>query len=313
MAIALRLYRWRRVALLSVASVLLHYQAASWLDGQGTTPLLPARVIPVRVMAELLVPDKPAAVAPEPQRMSAPRKAPVKASAAAPVRHVESGGRAGVAPRYRASPPPSAELTLDVARVDAQGGYWSGEAVMAWRRHGPAYRLQYSSGVGDMESEGKVGAVGIIPRTMTEKRGSRARTATHFDESGDITFSAAQTAVPMQAGAQDKATLSMQLAAIARADPAQLAAGVAFLVGAERDASVYRFEVLGQEEIETGIGTLSTWRLARVVQPGTYNARMDIWLAPAHEWYPVQLRSTEANGTVTTQTVSKIVARDAGN
>ncbi len=214
---------------------------------------------------------------------------------------------------YRASLPPGAELTLDVARVDSQGASWRDEAVLEWVRAGAAYRLRYSGAQVDMTSEGRVGKAGIIPRTMTEKRRNRARTATHFDEQGDITFSAAQGAVPMQGGAQDRATLPMQLSAIARADAGQLAAGVAILVGAEKSASVYRFVVQGKEDIETGLGTLATWRLARVVQPGSYDARLEIWLAPGHEWYPVQLRSTEANGTVTTQTIRRIVSTNAGN
>ena len=218
-----------------------------------------------------------------------------------------------MAPRYRVSLPPAAELTFDVGRIDAQGGSWNGQALLAWSRDGSAYRLHYQGELAEMDSEGRLGAAGIIPRTMSEKRGNRARTATHFDERGNITFSATQAAVPMQSGAQDRATLPLQLAAIARADPAQLAAGVAILVGAEKDASQYRFVVQGQEEIDTAMGKLASWRLTRVIAPGSYHAGMDIWLAPDLEWYPVQLRSTEANGTVTTQTIRKIVVKDAGN
>ena len=297
---------WRRFMVLGSASALLHYLAARWVD-QG--PAAPPRV------RNKAAPVIAALRAPEPAARSegtAPGAAG-EASAAVPVRQVQSARKGGGGRRYRASLPPPAELTLDVSRIDAQGGSWTGQAVLEWRLDGAAYRLQYRGGVAEMASEGRVGAAGIIPRTMTEKRRNRARTATHFDEQGNITFSAAQAAVPMQRGAQDRATLPLQLAAIARADAAQLVAGVAILVGAEKDATLYRFVVQGQEEIETGIGKLATWRLARVPPPGTYNARLDIWLAPGYEWYPVQLRSTEANGTVTTQTIRKIVVTDAGN
>lgn len=196
----------------------------------------------------------------------------------------------------------------------------SGEAVLDWRHDGNAYRLRHVAAITapapellvEMGSTGRIGKAGIIPRTLTQQRRQRARTATHFDERANITFSASQRAVPMQAGAQDKASWPMQLAAIARAGKGQLGAGVALQVGDERDAGTYRFVVLGQEAIDTGMGTLATWRLARLAQPGTYNARLDIWLAPEQQWYPVQLRSTEVNGTVTTQTIREIVATEVG-
>ena len=316
MAIGLRLCRWRRFVALCGGSVLVHYLAASWVDGSRGAAQRARDRTRASVVVQLHAPVKAAEVAPvlrpPAQRKPGPRRQTVEEGAAVQARQVQSGNDAGHV-RYRTSLPPSAELTLDVACTEAQGAFWTGEAVLQWSRTGPSYRLHYSGDLAEMASEGRLGATGIIPRTMTEKRRNRARTATHFDERGDITFSAAQTAVPMQSGAQDRVSLPMQLAAIARADAGQLAAGVDILVGAQRGASVYRFVVQGQEDIDTGIGKLATWRLARVVQPGSYDARLEIWLAPEHEWYPVQLRSTEANGTVTTQTIRKIVAKDAGN
>jgi hypothetical protein len=57
---------------------------------------------------------------------------------------------------------------------------------------------------------------------------------------------------------------------------------------------------------------MAVWHLTRAPLPGSYNSRLDVWLAPAHNWYPVQLRSTESSGAVTTQTVRKIVPQEAG-
>ena len=62
-----------------------------------------------------------------------------------------------------------------------------------------------------------------------------------------------------------------------------------------------------QEELETKLGKLMTWHLSRPPKPGSYNSRLEVWLAPEHDWYPVQIRNTEASGAVTTQTVTKIV------
>ncbi len=320
MTTVLQQSRWRRIALACAATALVHYLAADWVDGGGL-PARPGLAQPPDkagkpVVAQLLAP------LPLPQPT-----ATLVASAAVQTPQVQSGKRElpskAVArrPRYRVSLPPAAELTFDLSRGVAGVVAGSGEATLDWRREGAAYQLRYGAVLTapeagrliELASEGTVGDAGIVPRTMTERRRDRSRTATHFDEQGNITFSATQHAVPMTEGAQDKASWPMQLAGIARGGSAQLAKGVAILVGEDKDASDYRFELLGQEVIETGMGLLSTWRLARVPAPGSYNARLDIWLAPDQHWYPVQLRSTEANGTVTTQTIRKIVVKDARN
>ena len=318
MTIALQLVRWRRVLVLCAATVLLHYLAAGWVDGGGAPLRAVAEKPPMLIVAEL--------------RPAAPPRYLAEAGAAVQARQVQSVNNTAptlaLAPAavaatqgYLAEPPPAAELTFDLVRAAGGEEAGAGQAVLDWAPQGAAYRLQYTAELSlpaperlvEMVSTGRLGPAGVVPRTTMEQRRSRARTATHFDERGNITFSATQRAVPMLQGAQDKATWPMQLSAIARSGSGQLASGVAFLVGEEKDAGQYRFVVLGQEQIDTGMGQLATWRLARVVQPGSYNARLDIWLAPGHEWYPVQLRSTEANGTVTTQTIRKIVVKDAGN
>lgn len=243
-------------------------------------------------------------------------EAPALQEAAAPP-------EAGVQPRqYKVSVPPSSELSLELARVDANGTTWVGEAAMSWRLDGGAYTMKVEAGISmlitrvnllELTSEGSVGELGFAPQVATEKRRGRAQTATHFNrEQGSITFSASQKTFPLAPGAQDKATLPLQLAAIARADPAQLEGDIDITVGEDRDAKVFRFVLAGREEIETRLGKLQTWHLTRPPKPGSYNSRLDVWLAPAHGWYPVRIRNTEASGAVTTQTVSKIVVTDSG-
>ncbi|HZX29343.1 MAG TPA: DUF3108 domain-containing protein [Telluria sp.] len=219
--------------------------------------------------------------------------------------------------RFRASVPPSAELGLVVARRDADGTERSGVGSMVWRVNGHAYQLQVDAGVSLLvtrvnllttTSAGEIDEAGIAPVRFTEKRFSRALTATHFlREEGKISFSASERNFPLQPGAQDKATLPFQLAAIARADPAQLSGDIDIQVGEDKDATVYRFVSAGQEELDTPLGKLATWHLVRPPKPGSYNARLEVWLAPERDWYPVQIRNTEASGAVTTQSVSKIV------
>jgi Protein of unknown function (DUF3108) len=255
------------------------------------------------------------------------------ATIAAPA--VESVAGAGPAPAAQAPPaaapargfqtklPPSADLTFDVDRVDADGTRWTGEAALGWKLGQGAYRVKVEVGIRLLftrvnllvvTSEGETGEAGFAPALMNEKRRGRAMTATHFNrQDGTITFSASQNRYPLAAGAQDKASVPLQLAAIARADPTQLSGDIDIQVGEDRDASVFHFVLVGQEDIDTRLGRLHAWHLSRPPKPGSYNSRLDVWLAPERSWYPVRIRNTEASGAVTTQTVNNIQMTDTGS
>lgn len=274
---------------------------------------------PVNDTPPVAVPVEPVALA---QVQDAPPE-PVAELAAVEAEAPAEAPAAALPRQYKASVPPSSRLTLDLDRIDAKGTHWQGVAEMAWQVNGASYTMTVEAGVNmvvtrfkllSMASEGSIGESGFAPRLATEQRRGRSQTATHFNsDQASITFSASQASTPLVAGAQDKTTLPLQLAAIARADPAQFEGGLDITVGEERGASVYTFEVAGQEEIETTLGKLQTWRLSRPPKPGSYNSRLEVWLAPARGWYPVRIRNTEANGAVTTQTVTDIVVNDAGN
>jgi hypothetical protein len=225
--------------------------------------------------------------------------------------------------RYKVDMPPSADITLDVARTDANGTKWSGDALLSWRVTPSGYRVKVEAGIRvvfahvnllTLTSEGTVGDEGFVPTLMTEKRRGRAMTATHFNrQEGTLTFSASSLKYPLVPGAQDKASVPLQLTAIARGDSKQLSRNIDILVGEDRDASVFTFTVAGQEQIDTPLGRIATWHLVRPPKPGSYNSRLELWLAPGHGWYPVQIRNVEASGAVTTQTASKIVIQQAGS
>jgi len=81
---------------------------------------------------------------------------------------------------------------------------------------------------------------------------------------------------------------------------------VAFWVGGLKGARMVYFESAGQERLDTGIGPLETVRLVRLADAGA--PQLEVWLAPANAWLPVQLRLTEPDGAVRTQTVTAISA-----
>lgn len=287
-------------------------------------PLPPPPPPPPTVLASSVAPqwtapasDVPAGAATsEPAVVAAPAAvaaAPAPTSAPPPdveqVRH------------YRTDVPASAQFDLHVDRRDADGTKWQGVAAMAWENSGDTYHLTLEVGLSMLitrinllvlSSEGVVDASGIVPVMATEKRKGRAQTATHFKRDAKvITFSATTATAPWQEGAQDKATVPFQLAAIGRADVNQLAGNIDILVGEEKEATVFRFQLVGEEELDTKMGRLLTWHLRRPPKPGTYSSQLDIWLAPSMQWYPVQIRNTEASGALTTQTVTHIRVNDA--
>lgn len=271
--------------------------------------------------AALAATGEAAPAAPEAAAPAPPEVAPAPPAPAAGDAGQVNATPAPALRQYKADPPPSAEFALDVKRVDADGTIWSGAAVMSWRFDGDSYGVSMEAGLNllftrvnllALTSDGGVDDSGIAPVTATEKRKGRAPTVTHFNrKDGRITFSGGERAYPLQPGAQDKATLPFQLAAIGRADVNQLQGNIDVLVGEDNEANVFRFHLVGEDELNTKMGRIVTWHLSRPPKPGTYSSRLDIWLAPSRGWYPVQIKNTEANGAVTTQSVSNITETES--
>jgi hypothetical protein len=243
------------------------------------------------------------------------------ADGGAQARQAASAKPASEARHYKVDLPPSSDITLDVARIDANGTHWSGEELLSWRISPSGYRIQVEAGIRvifarvnllTVTSEGTVGDEGFVPSLMTEKRRGRAMTATHFNrDEGTLTFSASQAKYPLVPGTQDKASAPLQLTAIARGDPGQLSGNIDIFVGEDRDASVFSFVVAGQEQIDTPLGRINTWHVVRPPKPGSYNSRLDLWLAPDYGWVPVQIRNLESSGAVTTETARSIEKKDS--
>jgi hypothetical protein len=259
------------------------------------------------------VPAPEFATLPAPESSPAPESVPVQA--ALPPDASDTGRPPHV---YRVDLPPSAELEMEIMRTDADGTMWNGAGLLSWQRDGSYYKTTLEAGL-DMlvtrvnllviTSTGQIDDDGIAPVTTTEKRKGRSLTATHFDRNqGRITFSASTRSYALWPGAQDKATLPFQLAGIGRADVNQFRGDIDLLVGEDKEANVFRFNLISEDELDTKMGRLLTWHLSRPPKPGTYSSQLDIWLAPGLGWYPVRIRNTEANGAVTTQSVSRITA-----
>lgn len=206
-------------------------------------------------------------------------------------------------PQYQANPPPSATLRYDVeAWREGQRVY--GHGSIAWHTDGSSYRISGDAGilffsVLSFTSEGMIDSSGVAPVLYNEKRFRKSATNTHFQrERNLISFSASTTSYPRQGGEQDRASVIWQLASIGRGDSGRFVAGadIDLFVAGVRDAETWRIHVIGQEQIEIDGQPTHAWHVVRAPRPGSYDQKIDIWLAPEQQWYPVKLRYTESSG-----------------
>jgi len=241
-----------------------------------------------------------AAVPATPAAASTPagQPAPEAAADAAPLVQMPS--------RYRVRMPEPVLLTYTQVR-QSPGGRPEAlpDARIDWRSDGQRYLLTMDGVLGRLSSRGGSGDAGVRPRSASEENGS-GRKLTEF-ENGEVHFRASGRSVPDSVGIQDRASLLMQLAGIGLGEPEQLRGTVEVVVAGALEATIERFEPAGIESLPTPLGPIEAWHLAQPAVPG--RARLEVWLAPAHGWLPVQLRLTGADGVAATQTVSAIAAQ----
>lgn len=211
------------------------------------------------------------------------------------------------APMYKLNPPPPAKLKYDV-EAKRDGKQWYGTGMFQWEPSGEAYRITGEAGIPavlfkitvlNFTSEGMLNENGIAPILYSEQPWRKAMTNTHFQRAKrKITFSASEAAYPYEGGEQDRATIMWQLASIGRGDAGQFSPGAAFdiVVAGARDAETWHIQVEGLEDISTPFANMKAWHLVRAPRPGSHDQKIEMWLAPAHEWYPVRLRYTYTNG-----------------
>lgn len=177
----------------------------------------------------------------------------------------------------------------------------AGQAELVWRHAGTRYEATLTQeGHGltrrSQHSAGQLTAQGLAP----ERYAARARheEAVHFEHaSGRAVFSANRPAAALQAGAQDRLSLLLQLGARIAAQPQAHPPGTHLEIqtATTRDALVWRFRIERREELALPGGALSTLRLVRLPL-GTFEPELEVWLAPAQDYAPVRIRLTQPAG-----------------
>lgn len=210
--------------------------------------------------------------------------------------------------------PPSAELKYDVQKTAKNDEALYGHGTIRWQTDGRNYSIDGDAGVLfftvlTFKSAGQIDKDGIAPDLYQEKRFRKPETNTHFDASHNlIHFSYTGKSWPRVGIEQDRISVIWQLAGLGRGGSTRFAAGseIDLLVAGTRKVSMWRMQVVGQDQIVINGETLSAWHITRIPKKNAQEQKLDLWLAPEKNWYPVRLRYTEDNGDYLDMTLSKL-------
>ena len=218
------------------------------------------------------------------------------------------------APQRKVNPAPSADLHYAI-NAQQSGISLNGEALLTWRSSGTTYSIDAetrSAMLGkiiESKSEGAIDTFGLAPATFTEKRWRKQSTTTTFNRSDKaIHFSTGAETYPLLGGEQDRNSAVWQLIAVARANAAAFKPNSTwdFFVAGPRDAEAWSFKVVSEEKLATAVGEQRTVHIKRAPPQDSKGQHLDIWLAPAREWYPMKIRFSDGDGDFIEQKLEKI-------
>ncbi|MGV3742199.1 MAG: DUF3108 domain-containing protein [Burkholderiaceae bacterium] len=218
--------------------------------------------------------------------------------------------------KYKTNAPPSADLKYAI-RASQKGITLNGDGFVQWRNAGKTYlataeiRAMLLGKILEEKSEGKIDAFGLAPDSFTEKRLRKSPVTVSFNRRArQIQFGATEHPSSIQGGEQDRNSITWQLASVARAMPARFKPGSTwkFQVAGRKDVQAWTFKVMQQEKTRTKLGELTTMRILRLPDDPK-DQKIEIWLAPSQDWYPVKLRIAEPNGDYVEQTLESLTKK----
>lgn len=236
------------------------------------------------------VPEVPVDVAPEAPPAIEARQSDVAAAEAEPVAEVAW-------PPLNPLPP-----RLDL-RYQLRYGLAAGEQTLVWINGGDGYTLTsvaaatglagvFYRGRFVQTSRGRITPQGLQPEEFWDQRGDK-RSSARFDAAkGALTLNPAQGApqhFAYQGGVQDALSLFFQLALTAPPPAGELR----YTVFNGKKLREYRYEVRGEEMLETVLGPLRTLHLARADDG---DGRFEIWLAIDRHYLPVRVLRVDDDG-----------------
>jgi hypothetical protein len=281
-------------------------------------PVVPPKPAPVKRLPKPAVkpppvvaaaPVEPAApaVAPQDPVTAAPDTAPAPLAAASAPEPVAAAEPEAPRPP-REAPAVTAVLGLPGSarlRFEATGEYkkltYTAKAQMLWLREGSGYEFRHEVsafmlGTRSQTSSGQITPEGLAPTRYAESL--RSEVAAHFErDKGRVVFSANTPEAPLLAGAQDRLSLTMQLAAMFAGAPEKFppATTITLPVVGPRDAELWLFTVEGEETIQLRDGPVQAVRVSRNPRK-EFDSRIEVWFAPIMSYLPVRLKVTQSTG-----------------
>ena len=280
---------------------------------QPAAPRKSSAAVPVRTTVAAVraraaeIHSPPAALQEEPARPTPPQAMPTEASPPPDIPSDELAVATDTRP-----PRPARETAPAVSsdalpgsvrlkyKVDANKFPFSASAELLWQQNGETYDARLELSVFGQRrvqtSSGQITQGGLAPNRFSDKY--RSEVAAHFDrEKGKVTFSANTPDAPLLAGAQDRLSILVQLAAMFAGHPDRYPPATTITLQAigPRDADTWLFTVGDQETLDLPGGVQSTLKLVRNPRQ-EFDQKVELWLAPALGYLPARIRITEPNG-----------------
>jgi len=219
---------------------------------------------------------------------------------------------------YPTNFPPPAQLHYSI-KADRSGLTLVGEANVNWQLSGATANQTYSittetraaifGKILEANSRGAIDTFGLAPDLYEEKPRNKPPTQTHFNrDSKLISFTDPGETYPIKGGEQDRTSIVWQLVSMARAAPKKFVPKSEwnFFVAGRRDAEKWTFTVDDNVTLNTPMGNVATVHIVKAPPPDSKDQRLDIWLAPSLEWYPVRLKFSDADGDTIDQNLDQI-------
>ncbi|MDO8458154.1 MAG: DUF3108 domain-containing protein [Burkholderiaceae bacterium] len=178
-----------------------------------------------------------------------------------------------------------------------------GQAELTWQHDGDNYALGLLAkwrifSLFEQTSVGRISPQGLLPTRFSDKRFRKSELAAHFDHAqGKISFSANTPDAVLQAGAQDRVSIILQLAGLLAADPANYPPNSTLNLQtvSAREAEPWLFTVNEPETLNLPEGPQLAVRLTRNPRR-EFDQKVELWFAPALNYWPVRFRFTESSG-----------------
>ncbi|MBT9501951.1 MAG: DUF3108 domain-containing protein [Burkholderiaceae bacterium] len=274
---------------------------------QAEPPAPPPRAVP-KPKPKPRVPEVPAVPASAPEVIPEPvpeGPPPVVAAAAEPVIEappvpIEPAASAVAAVEPFEWP---ASTRLSYVLTGNYRGEVNGNAQVEWIRQGERYQINLDVAVGPsfaplisrrMTSDGELTPQGLRPLRYDEDTKilfrDRRRVSVFF-QGADVVLANGRHE-PAEPGVQDTASQFVQLTWLFLTQREQFEPGrvVDMPLALPRKLYRWRYEVIGDETLQTPMGPLQTWHLKPQREAGGGDLTAEVWIAPRLQYLPVRLR-----------------------